>query len=262
MRPEVNPLFGALLGDGWFPSPAHVMRRAAILNAFSEYPPGRLIEMGCGAGRMLADWDGLGHWGRAVEPDQIARNLASRCVDALDLNFEVSASPADGPYDYLVATEVLEHVEDPLAVLTEWLQHLREGGIVVLTVPAFRRLWGKSDEWAGHVRRFEPDEFRRLAEDAGLHVRSARLYGYPIGNLLRVAGNAASALKVRRRGKALGRDEATFASGHDRSIENRMAPLLRSVPGRAALRTGIALQRRFDKGHGLILIARKGGTAE
>jgi SAM-dependent methyltransferase len=252
-----DPLFGALAGDGWFPSPAHVMRRAAILDAFGAYPAGRLLEMGCGAGRLVVDWHRLGHQGEAVDLDPTARSLAARCIAAFGADFSVAERPQSALFDYLVATEVLEHVEHPDAVLEEWLRYLKPGGVFLATVPAFQCLWGRSDEWAGHVQRFEPADFRRLAEKAGLEVLETRLYGYPVGNLLRMAGNVASDLKMRRRKAALGREDATYASGHDRSVENKLAPLLRSFAGRAMLRAAIGLQRRVNKGHGLLLVARK-----
>lgn len=218
--------------------------------------------MGCGAGRLLVDWDRLGHSGRAVDLDTTARTLAERVTETFQARFEISDRPDGSLYDYLVATEVLEHVDDPVATLKSWLPCLRDGGVALLTVPAYRHLWGPSDEWAGHVTRFEPDEFRRIVENAGFKVQFLRLYGWPLGNLLRMGGNLASALKVRRRGADVRREEATLASGHDRSIENKLAPLLRSPFGRLALRLGINLQRRFDRGHGLIVIAQKSAAQE
>jgi SAM-dependent methyltransferase len=257
MKAEFDPLFGALLPGQWFPSPAHIMRRAAILDMFSGNKPGSLLEMGCGAGRMLADWHQLGHRGDAVDLDATARKLAAECVDALDLNFAVGDhAKAGAQYDYLVATEVLEHVEDPGAVIKQWSASLKDDGIFLATVPAFRHLWGKSDEWAGHVQRFEPADFRRIVEEAGFDVIEMRLYGYPVGQVMRVLGNVTSGMKMKADSKD--RDAATFASGHDRSVENKLAPLMRSFVGRAALKVANSLQRQFpNSGHGLILIARK-----
>lgn len=257
---EFDPLFGALPNDEWFPSPAHVMRRAIILDIFEVLPPGRLLEMGCGAGRMLADWGRLGHFGQAVDLDPTARALAERCTKVFSLDFKVNDRPdGDEVFDYLVATEVLEHVEDPSAVLKDWLGWLKEGGILLATVPAFQHYWSRSDEWAGHVQRFEPDQFRKLIEAVGLEVLEQRLYGYPLGNLIRMAGNITSAMKMRiRMDNNLDRQGATFASGHDRSIEKRLSPLMRSLPGRLTLKLASSLQRRYpSRGHGMVLLARK-----
>lgn len=260
MKQQVDPLFGAVLAGGWFPSPAHIMRRAAILDEFSAYPPGKLLEMGCGAGRLLADWSKLGHSGEAVDLDAEARQLAQQCVTTFGADFAVGATPADDNYDYLVATEVLEHIDDPQAALTAWAEHLRPGGTLLCTVPAFARLWGASDEWAGHVQRFEPDAFRRMVANAGFDMVESRLYGFPIGNLLRTLGNAASARKMRQRKAELSRVEATLASGRDRSIERKVAPVMRSLPGRAVLKLAIGMQRLSNRGHGLLVIAKKRGA--
>lgn len=259
----LDPLFGALTDDEWFPSPAHVMRRAAVLDAVRDLPPGRLLEMGCGAGRFLADWNALGHSGHAADLDGIARSLAQGCVRAFGADFVVADAPPtdEERFDYLVATEVLEHIGDPLAALDHWSTFLKDGGVLVATVPAFARLWGKSDEWAGHVQRFEPDDFRSMVEAAGFEVLSATLYGFPIGNMIRIAGNVASGLKMSgQRQAGLDRQAATLSSGRDRSVEARLKWLFRSPPGRAVLRLGIAAQRPFGrrgKGHGIVLVARK-----
>lgn len=252
-----DALFGVCSGD-WFPSPAHVMRRSAIFDVFRNAPGGRLLEMGCGAGRMLADWSSLGHRGEAVDLDSTARSLATQCVDEFQLDFEVGETPRGKQFDYLVATEVLEHVEKPGELLKAWSKKVKPGGLALLTVPAFQRLWGKSDEWAGHVQRFEPDRFREIVEQAGLEVIDMRLYGFPVGNFIRHAGNVTSAIKMRRRSSALSRDDATFASGHDRSAERKLAPLMRSWVGRMILTVACALQRSFPgRGHGIIVLARK-----
>jgi SAM-dependent methyltransferase len=257
MKHEFDSLFGALADDGWFPSPAHVMRRAAILDAFGGYPHGRLLEVGCGAGRLLVDWHKLGHSGQAIDPDPEARTIAAACTKVFDADFEVLEHPNGDLFDYIVATEVLEHLEEPNVILREWLTHLRPGGIFLSTVPAFRRLWGASDEWAGHVQRFEPEDFRSLLESAGLTVLKLRLYGYPIGNGLRILGNLASVMKMRQRTRTLGRAEATYASGRERRLEYKLAPLMRSLPSRTLLQSAIRLQRAFDRGHGLLAIAHK-----
>jgi SAM-dependent methyltransferase len=264
MSNRIDPLFGALIeGSDWFPSPAHVLRRAAILEIVSDLRPGRMIDMGCGAGRWLADWGRLGHSGIGVEPDADARALSRACVSAVGANFDLTAAAQDTPetFDHMAAIEVLEHLENPLDHLRDWFPLLRAGGTFVASVPTFQRLWGASDEWAGHVQRFEPEEFCQLIRDAGFQIEASRLYGYPLGNLTRFVGNRASAAKRRRRNPSENeRMQATLASGRDRSIERRVGPLLQSWPARMVLRAGIMMQRHFRRrGIGIIVLAQKPG---
>lgn len=262
MTPRFDSLYGALFDDQrWFPSPAHLLRRSALLDVFAGYPPGRLLDAGCGAGRLLVDWDRLGHSGWGIDIDAEARALAQACVAAFDADFQVAAEPPpDTRFDYLTAIEVLEHLPDPLTDLRLWLKHLKSGGVVVASVPAFHHLWGKSDEWAGHVQRFEPDEFARLMEAAGLRVLSTQLWGYPLASLTRHAGSIAARFKMHRRGRGMDRASATRASGHDRSIESMLRKILLTSGFAAVLRAGIDLQRRHaarNRGVGVIVVARK-----
>lgn len=256
-QPYFDELLGPISSGDWFPSPAHVMRRSAILDCFSAYPPGLLLEIGCGAGRFLADWHRLGHVGEAVDLDPVARGLASECVEQFALNFEVGSEHSAREFDYLVCTEVLEHLDDPDAMLEEWVRALKPGGYFLATVPAFQSKWGASDEWAGHVQRFEPDNFHHLLESKKLTVVYSKLYGFPVGSVLRTLGNMASKVKMGSSRSPIAREQATLASGRDRTIEIRVAPIMRSPFGKAALRAGIVLQRRFNRGHGLVVIAKK-----
>ena len=255
-----DDLFGPMMPGDWFPSPAHVMRRKAILDFFESFPPGSLLEMGCGAGRFLADWGRLGHAGEAIDLDPIARDLAKDCVSRFGLDFIIGSQRPDRIFDYLVCTEVLEHLDDPEGALADWLQSLKPGGHLLVTVPAFQHKWGTSDEWAGHVQRFEPEAFEDLLRDQGLKILHSKLYGFPIGEIIRMAGNVTSARKMASRSTPLDRQEATLASGRDRSIEQKLEPLMRSWSGRTILRASIALQRHFNRGHGLLVVARKQGA--
>jgi SAM-dependent methyltransferase len=67
----------------------------------------------------------------------------------------VCAMPfADGAFDLVFATDVIEHVQDDLAALQEIRRVLKPGGRALLTVPAFPILWGLQDEVSHHRRRY------------------------------------------------------------------------------------------------------------
>lgn len=262
MSAKYDHLFGALVdNDRWFPSPAHLLRRAALLDAFSEYAPGRLLDAGCGAGRLLIDWAQLGHSGWGIDPDPQAREFAATCVRAFDVDFNIAARPPeDEQFDYLASIEVLEHLPHPVDELRSWLNYLKPGGIVIASVPAFRHLWSKSDEWAGHVQRFEPDEFKSLLNAAGLSVLSSRLYGFPLASITRHVSSIAARAKIRRRDNSTDQRAATLASGHDRSAELSFRRVLLTRAFATVLEAGIRAQRQRlarTRGIGLIVVARK-----
>jgi hypothetical protein len=83
----------------------------------------------------------------------------------------------DGAFDRVIASEVLEHIPDDGAALTELARVLRPGGTMAVTVPAYvpeRICWALSEEYhapyveGGHVRIYREWELRARMRDAGL----------------------------------------------------------------------------------------------
>ena len=125
----------------------------------------RVLDVGCGTGylsaRLLAD----GHAVTGVEPDDAARALAAqRLPEVVAARAEALPFP-DASFDTVVATDVLEHVADDAAAVTEFRRVLKPGGWLVLTVPAWMFLWGPQDVSLGHHRRYRPAMLRRLFVD-------------------------------------------------------------------------------------------------
>jgi SAM-dependent methyltransferase len=68
---------------------------------------------------------------------------------------DICAMPfPDSSFDFVLATDVIEHVEDDGRALEEIYRVLAPGGYVLLTVPAFNSLWGLQDEVSLHKRRY------------------------------------------------------------------------------------------------------------
>jgi hypothetical protein len=64
------------------------------------------------------------------------------------------------------------------------VQRVTPGGHVLLSVPAWPRLFGESDRRVGHRRRYTPEALGSLAVSAGLEVVELRLYAFPSGHVL------------------------------------------------------------------------------
>ena len=95
-------------------------------------------------------------FGAMVDAGELCAETA-RCGavqgDALHLPF------ADGTFDRVIASEVLEHIPDDVAAMTELARVLRPGGTMAVTVPRCGPEfvnWALSDEYhdvpGGHVR--------------------------------------------------------------------------------------------------------------
>lgn len=103
------------------------------------------------------------------------------CVDS-EYDAEALAAPQppglalhrtrpEGKYDLVVLLDVLEHVREDRAFLSELVDDaLVDGGRVLLSVPAWQPLFTAHDTFLHHFRRYSPSQARDVIEAAGLRV--------------------------------------------------------------------------------------------
>jgi hypothetical protein len=80
----------------------------------------------------------------------------------------------------VLALEVLEHVEDERARLTEWRAWMAPGGLLLITVPAHGRFWTDADEFGGHLRRYERAALCHLLRESGFVIETFWSFGFPL----------------------------------------------------------------------------------
>lgn len=98
--------------------------------------PGRLLEVGCGDGRLLARMRRLGWKVAGQDLDAKAAEQARR-IHGVTVHVGDLASlalPAES-YDAIVMNHVIEHAHDPAALLRECKRLLKPGGLFVATTP-------------------------------------------------------------------------------------------------------------------------------
>lgn len=221
-------------------------------------PPGvrTVLEVGCGQGavgaRLAQRYDYLG-----LEPDATACAVAQARLAALGRGevrqAAVESLPADARFDLVCAFEVIEHIEDDRAALAAWVDHVSDGGWVMLSTPAHPSRFGIMDEAVGHYRRYEPDAFGALLREAGLTDVSVQLYGVPLGFVLE-SGREVIAKRLQQRQGERSMEERSGGSG-------RLLQPKRSAVG-TAIRLGTApfrrVQRAFPtRGTGIVAIGRR-----
>jgi 2-polyprenyl-3-methyl-5-hydroxy-6-metoxy-1,4-benzoquinol methylase len=137
---------------------------------------GRVLEVGCACGYLLSKLNlqpELLH-GLDVAPGGI--KIASNWVkganfylaDARSLPFKSNT------FDYLLCTEVLEHVEGDDAV-KECYRVLKPGGVALITVPNGKGIAGRY--FCAHVQFFTFESITNLLEAAGFEIVSGQKFG-------------------------------------------------------------------------------------
>jgi SAM-dependent methyltransferase len=131
----------------------------------------RILEVGCGTGGNLAMLRKFGMVD-ALEFDEHARRIAER-KGGMPVGYFELPSRLDAPdrsYDLVALLDVLEHVGDDVEALRGVAMKLREGGQVLVTVPAYPFLWSSHDEVHHHYRRYTRATLRKVVADAGLAI--------------------------------------------------------------------------------------------
>ena len=262
-----HPLYGRYsLELQWVPSPSYFLRRQRILALVQALPRGRLLEVGCGAGALLADLADEGFVCSAIETSGEAIRIAS-IMNADRPEIDIRNEPPgswEERFDFLVAFDVLEHQQDDLEALDQWTRWLKRGGYLVISVPGRPERWNASDVWAGHYRRYDRDSLSSALEAGGYLIRRIECYGFPLANLIEPLRAGYHRRQIvsseKQRGTEDSKTRSTHRSGIERSLEARLFPLQASWPGTAAMRLAFWLQNQFltrDWGMGYIALARK-----
>jgi SAM-dependent methyltransferase len=168
-----------------FIGPRHELRERLLLDLFLSAGPGpEVLNGGAGQGTLTQKLAELGYdvTSTDVSPEavQLLRTRAPGPTIEADLTF---LPFDDASFDGVVLGEVLEHVEDDRRGLAESARVLRQDGVLALSVPANPRLYGPSDVWAGHVRRYTRPELLDACSAAGLTVRRCVGWGFPMSRL-------------------------------------------------------------------------------
>jgi SAM-dependent methyltransferase len=127
---------------------------------------------------------------------RLLRDLGFHAVDALDFSQEairycrekglglvrqgdVCRMPFEsGSFDLVLATDIIEHVDDDLKALHEIGRVLRTRGKVLITVPAFPFLWGLQDRVSHHKRRYRRRELVDRVTRAGFVVETCYYFNF------------------------------------------------------------------------------------
>ncbi|MBX3437091.1 MAG: class I SAM-dependent methyltransferase [Planctomycetaceae bacterium] len=149
-------------------------RLEAKLAAFVRGSGKRILDYGGGDGRLIAPFSQQG--GKCFVVDYVTATVegVTRLGDTLD------DLDSEDRFDLIVCSHVIEHVAEPLRVLTRLRDHLLDGSVIYIEVPM--EIWKKPPlhkEPVTHVNFFTVDSLRTLIQRSGLHPVTVRLEDSP-----------------------------------------------------------------------------------
>jgi cyclopropane fatty-acyl-phospholipid synthase-like methyltransferase len=180
------------MGDNWLPMPRYKLRKDLVRRILKQenLKNKTCLEFGYGAGDMLLLFAKLGFSAYGFDISEQALEYAeARAAKHPALKERIhfhreEAQILEKRYDYIMAFEVLEHIENDASCLKDWWNLLGEDGRLLISVPAHASKWGASDIAAGHYRRYEKVEMSRLLANSGFRVLYFWNYAWPISMIL------------------------------------------------------------------------------
>ena len=168
-----------------FQGPRHEFREELLLDAFLAAGPGRaVLDVGAGSGTFTARLSARGFEVTSTDvTDEALDVLRSRVSGTVERADATSLPFATDSFDGVVLGEVLEHIEDDRAALGEAARVLRAGGVLAISVPRNPAWFSKSDQWAGHFRRYSREQLESRVAAAGFENLACKAWGFPISAL-------------------------------------------------------------------------------
>src|SRR3990167_2810102 len=129
------------------------------------FKKGSLIDVGSGNGLALKFFKDRGFhvFGmerskklcKEMEDNPLLKGITIRAGDILK-------SSGNGEYDYVLASDVIEHVQNDTLALHNLFSFVKKGGLLIVSVPAHSFLFGERDRQWGHYRRYSKQNLLSL----------------------------------------------------------------------------------------------------
>lgn len=139
-----------------------------------------VLDIGTSTGtnlRLLRDLGFVNYEGVDLSDDAI-RWCADKGLGIIKKGDICNLSSSSESFDLVLATDVIEHVDNDYLALHEIKRVLRKNGVAIITVPAFQSLWGLQDEVAHHKRRYSLKQLKGLIRDAGMKCDEVFYFNY------------------------------------------------------------------------------------
>jgi len=137
------------------------------------------VDIGCGTGSNLKILGAGGFKVIGLDRSFYALSLARKKIKFPLLNGDLSNLPIrPKSVGLIVAMDILEHLNDDIRGIRSIYQALKKEGLLILTVPAFRPLWGIQDEVTGHKRRYSRQNLVYKLRQEGFEIMKSSYFNF------------------------------------------------------------------------------------
>lgn len=170
MDVKEETILGPDIGTHWY----YVSKGRALRRLLERFPADEVLDVGAGSGvfsRQLLD---AGICGGAVCVDTAYETERTEIYNGKEIRFRRSIDKVS--QKLILMIDVLEHVDDDVALLRQYSESMPRDGHVLISVPAFDFLWSGHDIFLDHRRRYTLRQLEHVVRTAGLRPFCTRYF--------------------------------------------------------------------------------------
>jgi trans-aconitate methyltransferase len=209
-------ILGDHVGDHWY----YRSKALALESLLGELPPCTMLDIGAGSGFFSRYMLANSAASRAICVDNGYKIDSDSKEGLKPIMFRRSVEQVDA--ELVLMIDVLEHVEDDIKLLQQYIAKVPQGAKFLISVPAFQFLWSEHDVYLEHKRRYTLKGLEDIAQQAGLRIHaSAYFYGliFPVAAIFRLLS------RIRRKGPE---SNGSHLSKHSFFINSALAAICKT----------------------------------
>lgn len=172
------------------------LQQACTLLPSKTWNNTKVLDVGCGVGALSLYLASKGAQVDGIDISPRAVTIAQQAADSLPLTDKLSFQKKElskaktGKYDFVLCSEVIEHVPDDQDFYARLISQLKPRGVLMLTTPskdnALYRMgyYRDFDQEVGHLRRYTVDSLQDLLTTQSVAIHSIKAVEGPLRNIL------------------------------------------------------------------------------
>lgn len=180
-----SDILGDAIDQHWY----YQSKMKAVRRLLGNAPARQILDVGAGSGFFSRGLLAQGHAEQACCVDISYPADSDATHAAKPISFRINIDQIDA--DLVLLMDVLEHVDDDVGLLSDYVAKVPSGALFLISVPAFNFLWSGHDVFLEHRRRYDLPQIEQVARRAGLEVTLGTYYFgavFPIAVATRLAG--------------------------------------------------------------------------
>jgi len=149
----------------------------------------KFLEIGCGTGdfiRQIADNENLEITGSEIYLKGLV--YAKKNLPSVDfVQFDVTKGTIGEQFQIITAFDVIEHIENDAAALSNINQMLKRDGALIISVPQHMFLWSNLDEIVKHKRRYSRQGLVAKLKNNGFEINYATSFIFVLFPLMLIS---------------------------------------------------------------------------